>query len=88
MSPARWLVGLILGDHTDFMINLQNHRQCPAGGFYLFGGGTGAAVAKIAMAKVRQVALKLADSKTSAGSRRPPCFAAPSWNFPALRPAE
>jgi hypothetical protein len=40
------------------MINLQNHRQCPAGGFYLFGGGTGAAVAKIAMAKVRQVALK------------------------------
>jgi hypothetical protein len=34
---GEWFDGLSLGDDTYFMLNLQNHRQCPAGGFYLSG---------------------------------------------------
>ena len=31
---GEWFDGLSPGDDTYFMLNLQNHRQCPAGGFY------------------------------------------------------
>ena len=31
---GEWFDGLSRGDDTYFMLNLQSHRQCPAGGFY------------------------------------------------------